>query len=106
MDIHERVGLNVRNARLAAGLSQLDLVDRLKFGAEDHGISQPYLSELENGRKNPTLATLWAISRALSVPLAGLVAEPAPTQKGSSSTSVGAEIGADEEVDTISTGRT
>ena len=67
MDIHERVGLNVRKARLAAGLSQLDLVARLEITAEDRGISQAYLSELENGKKNPTLATLWAISQAIVV---------------------------------------
>lgn len=78
MDIHQRVGLNVRNARLAAGLSQLDLVARLELTAEDRGISQAYLSELENGKKNPTLATLWAISQAIGISVAALVDEGGP----------------------------
>ncbi|MCR6501529.1 helix-turn-helix domain-containing protein [Shinella sp. CPCC 101442] len=73
MEIQRCVGKNVRNARLAAGLSQWDLVARLEVRSHDHGMDQAYISQLENGRRNPTLTTLWLIAQALEVPLTQIV---------------------------------
>ena len=70
MEIQARVGQNIRRARIAAGLSQWDLVARLETQSQDHGVDQAYISLLENGKKNPTLTTLWLIAEALEVPLA------------------------------------
>lgn len=75
MEIQQRVGRNVRKARLAAGLSQWDLVARLEGMTDEAGVDQAYISHLENGRKNPTLVTLWRLAEALGVPLDRLVRE-------------------------------
>lgn len=75
MDIQERVGRNVRNARIGAGLSQWELVARVEAIGEHLGVDQAYISHLENGRKNPNLTTLWSIAKALGVPLGTLVSE-------------------------------
>ena len=70
MDIQQRVGQNVRAARLAVGLSQWELVAKVEALADDTGFDQSYISGLEAGRRNPTLQTLWLIARAIGVPLA------------------------------------
>lgn len=40
------------------------------------GVSKAALSELEAGRGNPTLVTLWSLADALGVPFGALVSEP------------------------------
>lgn len=80
MDIHETVARNVRRYRLAAGLSQWQLVERLEALDADLGVDQAYLSHLENGRKNPTLSMLGHIAQALGITVAQLV-EEAPTRE-------------------------
>ncbi|WP_233206798.1 helix-turn-helix domain-containing protein [Caulobacter sp. FWC2] len=60
------VGQNVRRARLALGLTQEQL-------AEQSGFSQQYLSDLERGRRNPTIVSLWELSQVLKVTPAILV---------------------------------
>ena len=54
------VGQNVRKIRQKRGLTQE------KF-AEISGFSQQYLSSLENGRRNPTVVTLYELATALGV---------------------------------------
>jgi DNA-binding XRE family transcriptional regulator len=44
------------------GLSQLELANRA-------GISKPYLSQIESGKRQGTVETLSALARALEVPL-------------------------------------
>lgn len=73
MDIQHQVGRNVRRARQAAKISQWELVARLEATGESLGVDQAYISHLENGRKNPTLVTLWQISQALEISLSELV---------------------------------
>ncbi|NIX75317.1 helix-turn-helix domain-containing protein [Microvirga terricola] len=73
MDIQTAVGRNVRKYRLAANLSQDELVKRLKGGAPEDWFDQAYISRLENGQWNVTIKTLWHISRALGVTVAQLV---------------------------------
>ena len=60
MDMRRLVGRNVRKFRLALGLTQEELAERSGFG-------QNYLSDLERGRRNPTVVTLWEIAQTLGV---------------------------------------
>jgi HTH-type transcriptional repressor of puuD len=60
------IGALVRALRAARGLSM-----RALAGAA--GVSQPFLSKLENGLMLPSLSTLYALAAALEVPPAELV---------------------------------
>ncbi|GAA4696136.1 XRE family transcriptional regulator [Nocardioides nanhaiensis] len=60
------VGARVRALRQERGLSLTALADAA-------GIGKGSLSELENGGRNPTLATLYAIASPLGVPLGALL---------------------------------
>lgn len=62
MDLAARVGLRVRELREAQGVSLSELARRSSVG-------KATLSELEGGRRNPTLETLYALTTALKVPL-------------------------------------
>lgn len=55
------VGGRIRNVRGLRGLSTTKL-------AELAGLSQQYISDIENKRRDPTLKTLEKIARALRVP--------------------------------------
>lgn|GEM_PF-1874895 len=67
----QRVGTNLRRARWAAGLSQEQLAaEALTFRL---------LAELERGKGNPTLRTLFALTRKLDLTISQLVdVEPSP----------------------------
>ncbi|WP_083771026.1 helix-turn-helix domain-containing protein [Phenylobacterium zucineum] len=58
MDMRRLVGSNVRRLRLARGLTQEQLSERT-------GFTQGYISELELGRRNPTVVSLFVLSQAL-----------------------------------------
>ncbi|OWQ96045.1 transcriptional regulator [Sphingopyxis bauzanensis] len=58
MDVRLQVGLNFKRLRLARGLTQEQASDLT-------GVSQQYLSGLEQGRRNPTVLTLHELSRPL-----------------------------------------
>lgn len=75
MDIRKVVGANLRRARLERGLSQESL-------AAESGIAPSFLSQIENGRRSPTITTVDVLARALSVPIVELFAEPAEQPKG------------------------
>lgn len=60
MDMRQIIGKNVRIARICRELTQEAL-------ANICGFSQQYLSELENGKRNPTAITIYEISQALRV---------------------------------------
>jgi transcriptional regulator with XRE-family HTH domain len=66
-DLARLVGERLRAARRERRLS-------LGALAEAAGIGKGSLSELENGIRNPTLSTLYALAGALGVPLAALLA--------------------------------
>lgn len=68
-ELAEAIGARVRAARQRAGLSIGGLAARA-------GIGKGSLSELENGTRNPTLSTLYAVADAVGVPLAALLVEP------------------------------
>lgn len=58
MDIRDLVGRNVGRLRRERGLTQEELEER-------SGLTQQYLSSLENGRRNPTVLTLVRLAEAL-----------------------------------------
>ncbi|MGC5166300.1 helix-turn-helix domain-containing protein [Luteimicrobium sp. DT211] len=67
-DVALRVGRRIRRLREARGLSLSGLAARA-------GVGKGLLSELESGRRNPTLASLYAVAQPLGVPLAGLLGD-------------------------------
>ncbi|NQX17334.1 helix-turn-helix domain-containing protein [Rathayibacter sp. VKM Ac-2857] len=60
------LGNSVRAARVARQLP-------MRTVALEAGISQPFLSQIENGRTLPSLLTLYRLARALDVPVSELV---------------------------------
>lgn len=72
MDIRKVFGANVRRYRVAEGLSQEAVAERM-------GVDRAYVSSIERGAQNVTLLSLWEIAQALRVrpaDLLGEVAEP------------------------------
>lgn len=55
-------GKNVKRLRLAVGLTQAALDERM-------GVDRAYVSGLELDQRNPTVVTLWHIAQALGVKL-------------------------------------
>lgn len=66
MDMRRVVGLNVRRARLALGLTQ-------EAVAEATGRTQQYISGLESGRRNPTVITVFEFAQILETTPADLL---------------------------------
>jgi transcriptional regulator with XRE-family HTH domain len=58
MDMRALVGENVRRLRTKQGLTQEEL-------AEKSGFTQQYLSDLEKGKRNPTIVTVYELALAL-----------------------------------------
>lgn len=63
-----QLGRKIRDLRLRRGLT----VQRLAWAA---GLSKGFISQLENGRTSPSLATLQRLARALEISVAYLVVE-------------------------------
>lgn len=63
----ENIGLNIRKYRKQKKLKQIEL-------AIEVGIDRSYLSEIENGRTNPSVSVLYAIADALKIDIAELFA--------------------------------
>ncbi len=68
MDMRKLVGRNVKRVRQEKGLTQEQL-------AELSGFSQQYISGLEQGRRNPTIVSLYELATALGR-IAGFRAKP------------------------------
>lgn len=66
MDVRKLVGRNFARLRREKALTQEEVEVR-------SGFSQQYLSSLERGRRNPTVATLYELARALGVSHVDLV---------------------------------
>lgn len=69
MDVRKRVGLNLRRLRHAKRLSQ----EELAHAADIH---QTYLSGVEGGKRNPSIAVLERIATALGSDISVLFASP------------------------------
>lgn len=66
MDMRRLVGENVRRLRASRDMTQEQL-------AEVSGFSQQYISDLERGRRNPTVVSLFGLAQALGSTPAELV---------------------------------
>ena len=71
MDIRKIFGANVRRIRLAAGISQEAVAERM-------GVDRAFVSGIERGLQNATLLTIWQTSQALGVRPADLLDEHVP----------------------------
>ena len=60
MDMRKLVGRNVKRIRQEKGLTQEQLADL-------SGFSQQYISGLEQGRRNPTIVSIYELASALGV---------------------------------------
>jgi transcriptional regulator with XRE-family HTH domain len=60
MDMRKLVGRNVKRIRQDRGLTQEALAER-------SGFSQQYISGLEQGRRNPTIVSIYELATALGV---------------------------------------
>src|ERR1044071_8834266 len=67
-DFVRAVAANIRSLRRDAGLTLAELAAASNLGKST-------LAQLESGRANPSVETLWAIAAALKVPFSRLVAE-------------------------------
>jgi transcriptional regulator with XRE-family HTH domain len=68
------VGRNGKRLRIAAGLTQAALAERM-------GVDRAYVSGLELGQRNPTIVTLWHITKALGVRLQAFFDEEKPRRR-------------------------
>ena len=73
-DVRRMVGRNVQRLRIAAGLSQAALAERM-------GVDRAYVSGLELGQRNPTVVTLWHIAEALGVRLQAFFRDENPRRR-------------------------
>ena len=62
----KKLGENIRKIRLAKGMIQGDLCRKL-------GVDGAYMSNVERGKKNPTLSTIEPIAKALNVSIEELI---------------------------------
>lgn len=68
MDIRRVFGINMRLRRLAVGMSQEALAEKM-------GVDRAFVSSMERGRSNVTLTTLWQAAHALGSTSAELLNE-------------------------------
>ncbi|HEV3159668.1 MAG TPA: helix-turn-helix transcriptional regulator [Xanthobacteraceae bacterium] len=73
-DVRRMVGRNVKRLRIAAGLSQAELAERM-------GVDRAYVSGLELGQRNPTIVTLWHVAKALGVKVRPFFEEEKPPRR-------------------------
>ncbi len=55
-----RLGLNLKRSRNKKGISQGDIAKQL-------GVSRGFISTIENGKTNPTLATIAKLAKSIGV---------------------------------------
>lgn len=65
-DESTKLGLNLKRIRTKKDISQGDI-------AKELGISRGFISTIENGKTNPTLATISKLAKALEVSIEELV---------------------------------
>jgi len=62
----KKLGRNMKRIRLEKGMTQGDICRKLD-------LDRAYISNLESGKKNPTLATIEKIAKTLNVSIADLL---------------------------------
>jgi len=60
-DEAQKLGDNLKRIRTERGISQSDIAKSL-------GVSRGFVSNIENGKRNPTLATISRLAKAINVP--------------------------------------
>ena len=70
-NLADRIGRTLRAHRDAQRMSLGDL-------ARESGLSKTILARIEGGTGNPSMETMWRLSKALRVPLGELLAEDSP----------------------------
>ena len=68
MEAAKKLGRSIKRIRMAKGISQGDIARMLN-------IHKGYISNIENGKVNPTLTTLTKLAKAIKVPLPRLFGE-------------------------------
>lgn len=66
MDMRRLLGRNAKACRLNAGLTQEQLSER-------SGFSQQYISDMERGKLNPTIVSLYELAQALGTTPVALI---------------------------------
>lgn len=66
MDIKEKFGIRLRTLRKEKGLSQEELADR-------SGLNRPYISGIEQGKRNVSLEVMEKLAGAMGVEIGSLV---------------------------------
>ena len=66
MDIRQRLGHNVRRLREEQGWSQEDYADRA-------GIHRTYVSDIERGKRNPTITVVEKLAAPFSISSGSLI---------------------------------
>ena len=61
-----RLGQNLKRIRIKKGITQGDIVRTL-------GVSRSFISNIENGKTNPTLATITKVAKAIGVSIDKLI---------------------------------
>lgn len=61
-----RLGKNLRQIREEQNVTQGEIAEAL-------GVGRDFISKIENGKTNPTLATISKIAKALHVPIEKLI---------------------------------
>lgn len=62
----QKLGRNLKRIRKEKDISQGDIVRSL-------GMDRAFISNIENGKTNPTLATIAKLAKALGVPIEDLI---------------------------------
>ncbi|MDP2704567.1 MAG: helix-turn-helix transcriptional regulator [bacterium] len=61
-----KLGKNLKRIRKAKGITQGDIVRAL-------GVGRGYISNIENGKMNPTLSTIAKLAKVLGAPIEDLI---------------------------------
>lgn len=78
MDIRSLFGKNMRRHRLAVGLSQEAVAERM-------GVDRAHVSSMERGQQNVTLLTIWHAAQALGIKPAALLDDSGERRKAGDS---------------------
>jgi transcriptional regulator with XRE-family HTH domain len=82
MDMRALVGRNFARLRRAKGLTQEQVEER-------SGFTQQYVSDLEQGKRNPTIVTLYELAQAIGVSHMDLVTPDATAKAKKKKTTKG-----------------
>ena len=66
LDSAKKLGTNIHDRRLEKGMTQEALCKKI-------GVDRSYISNMEQGKKNPTLATIERIAKALNLSVEDLM---------------------------------